>query len=59
MPKDARKNVDRYKVQGGHLNEFEFHQSQGQVKETGKPTKGATVKKLAAKKAGKKKAAKK
>ena len=26
MPKDATKNVDRYKVQGGHLNEYEFEQ---------------------------------
>jgi hypothetical protein len=59
MPKDATKNVDRYKVQGGHLNEFDFQQNQGQVKESGKPTKNATAKKLAAKKAGKKKAAKK
>lgn len=50
MPKDAKKNVDRYKVAGGHLNEFEFHQNQSQVKEAGK--KGSA-------KAGKKKAAKK
>ena len=33
MPKDASKNVDRYKVRGGHLNEYEFHQNQGQVTE--------------------------
>jgi hypothetical protein len=26
MPKDATKNVDRYKVGGGHLNEYEFEQ---------------------------------
>jgi hypothetical protein len=24
MPKDATKNVDRYKIAGGHLNEYEF-----------------------------------
>ena len=24
MPKDASKNVDRYKVRGGHLNEYDF-----------------------------------
>ena len=24
MPKDATKNVDRYKIGGGHLNEYEF-----------------------------------
>ena len=26
MPKDATKNVDRYKIGGGHLNEYEFEQ---------------------------------
>lgn len=69
MPKDAKKNVDRYKVAGGHLNEFEFHQNQGRVrgaespakatvynkaaanKKSAKPVRGATAKKLAAKKA--------
>ena len=24
MPKDPTKNVDRYKIGGGHLNEYEF-----------------------------------
>ena len=24
MPKDTIKNVDRYKVRGGHLNEYDF-----------------------------------
>ena len=28
MPKDATKNVDRYKVRGGELNEFDFQQNQ-------------------------------
>jgi hypothetical protein len=28
MPKDATKNVDRYKVRGGELNEYDFHQNQ-------------------------------
>ena len=28
MPKDPTKNVDRYKIRGGQLNEFELHQSQ-------------------------------
>jgi hypothetical protein len=28
MPKDATKNVDRYKVRGGQLNEFEYTQNQ-------------------------------
>ncbi|HKR15307.1 MAG TPA: hypothetical protein VJT15_24790 [Pyrinomonadaceae bacterium] len=66
MPKDAKKNVDRYKIRGGDLNEFEFHQNQAQVKESAeprqgvgtkkaaKPIRGATAKKLAAKKAAKK-----
>ena len=26
MPKDASKNVDRYKVRGGQMNEYEFEQ---------------------------------
>ena len=26
MPKDPTKNVDRYKVRGGHLNEYEYQQ---------------------------------
>ena len=34
MPKDAKKNVDRYKIRGGNLNEYEFRQNQGQVKES-------------------------
>lgn len=69
MPKDAKRNVDRYKIRGGDLNEFEFHQNQAQVKEAAEgrpgpgakkaakpstPVKGATAKKLAARKAGKK-----
>jgi hypothetical protein len=33
MPKDPKKNVDRYKVAGGHLNEFEFHRNQEQFAE--------------------------
>ena len=28
MPKDATKNVDRYKVRGGKLNEFEYTRNQ-------------------------------
>lgn len=28
MPKDATKNVDRYKVRGGSLNEFEYSENQ-------------------------------
>ena len=33
MPKDATKNVDRYKVKGGELNEFDFHQNQEEFAE--------------------------
>jgi hypothetical protein len=63
MPKDAKKNVDRYKIRGGDLNEFEFTKNQAQVKEaaeprkgvpaakkSAKPIKGATARKLAEKK---------
>ena len=32
MPKDATKNVDRYKVRGGHLNEHEFEIQKGAEK---------------------------
>jgi hypothetical protein len=28
MPKDVTKNVDRYKIRGGHLNEFEYAENQ-------------------------------
>ena len=28
MPKDASKNIDRYKIQGGQLNEFEYAENQ-------------------------------
>ena len=64
MPKDASKNVDRYKVRGGTLNEFDFHQAQGEVaarstnKTKGtkgiKPAKAATSKKPAGSKSKKK-----
>lgn len=33
MPKDATKNVDRYKVRGGTLNEYEFAENQEQFSE--------------------------
>ncbi len=37
MPKDATKNVDRYKIKGGQLNEFDFQQNQEDFAETSKP----------------------
>lgn len=56
MPKDATKNVDRYKVRGGQLNEFEFHQNQGATatKSTNKKAANKSSKK-ASKKPSKKK----
>ena len=30
MPKDPTKNVDRYKIRGGQLNEFDFSRNQEQ-----------------------------
>lgn len=47
MPKDAKKNVDRYKIRGGDLNEFEFTQNQGQVKEAAGQRKGPAAKNTA------------
>jgi hypothetical protein len=63
MPKDAKRNVDRYKIRGGDLNEFEFHKNQADVKESlpgnkkaAKAVKGAASNKAVAtgKSAGKK-----
>ena len=82
MPKDPTKNIDRYKIRGGTLNEFEFDQNQEAYEEQksksggklipGTPpeavkkaakskksaktvaTRGASAKKLAARKAAKK-----
>ena len=28
MPQDPSKNINQYKIAGGELNEFEFHQNQ-------------------------------
>ena len=42
MPKDATKNIDRYKVRGGQLNEFEYTQNQKAVAEK-KPKGGAKL----------------
>ena len=35
MPKDATKNIDRYKIRGGQLNEFDFTKNQEQFAEQG------------------------
>ena len=69
MPKDPAKNVDRYKIRGGVINEYEYHENQEATKvsepqkgtkstktkkATGNTTRGASAKKLAARKAAKK-----
>jgi len=77
MPKDPTKNVDRYKIRGGTLNEFELDENQEAYEEqkskrgaklipgtppeaakkgtkAGTKTRGASAKKLAARKAAKK-----
>jgi hypothetical protein len=33
MPKDATKNIDRYKIRGGSLNEFEYAENQAALAE--------------------------
>lgn len=53
MPKDATKNVDRYKIGGGHLNEYEFEQDKTAERKQ-KPT-DKKPQKAAAKKSPKKK----
>lgn len=34
MPKDRTENIDRYKVRGGHLNEYEYQQNEGALEES-------------------------
>ena len=43
MPKDATKNVDRYKVRGGQLNQFDYTENQKAVagKKSGNKAKGS------------------
>jgi hypothetical protein len=36
MPKDPKKNVDRFKVRGGDLNEYDYAKNQEELSETGK-----------------------
>lgn len=73
MPKDPTKNVDRYKIRGGVINEYEYHENQQATKvsepqkgtpsttskkaakkASNNPIRGASAKKLAARKAAKK-----
>ena len=64
MPKDATKNVDRYKIRGGQLNEFDFNRNQEQFaeqpkKKSAKSTKPAKSSKTAKGRPAKKAAARK
>ncbi len=36
MPKDPKKNVDRFKVRGGEINEFDYAHNQEQLAEATK-----------------------
>lgn len=42
MPKDATKNIDRYKIKGGQLNEFDFQRRQEEFAEASK-TEGSPI----------------
>jgi hypothetical protein len=33
VPKDPKRNIQSYQIEGGHLNEFEFQQSQSEMAE--------------------------
>jgi len=57
MPKDATKNVDRYKIRGGHLNDYEFEQAKTADKKQ-QPT-GKKPQKAASKNSSKKRSPKK
>src|SRR5690348_6631641 len=71
MPKDVTKNIDRYKIRGGTINEFEFAENQEEFAEQkqkddgqlipGTPPEKKTegLKPVVAKKAARKAAAKK
>jgi len=70
MPKDPTKNVDSYKIRGGFINEYEYHENQQALAEdepqkstkskkaapkaTSNTARGASAKKLAARKAARK-----
>jgi hypothetical protein len=54
MPKDPKRNVDRYKIRGGEINEFEFHQNQAELEKQQQQAAKSGAKKSAPRKAGKK-----
>lgn len=33
MPKDPTRNIPNYKIDGDHLNEYEFEQNKGKIKD--------------------------
>ena len=37
MPKDPKRNIQNYQIQGGHLNEFDFQKRQGEIAEEAEP----------------------
>ena len=37
MPKDAKKNLDRFKVRGGDINKYDYARNQEQLTKTTKP----------------------
>ena len=57
MPKDATKNVDRYKIRGGQINEFDYHENQEALAEK-KPQKSTKGTRKNAKPSGRKTAQK-
>jgi hypothetical protein len=34
MPKDPKRNIQSYPIEGGHVNEFEFQKSQSEMAES-------------------------
>ena len=51
MPKDPAKNVDRYKIRGGVINEYEYHENQQSLAKEELQKGTSTKTKKAAKKA--------
>ena len=56
MPKDPKRNIQRYQLEGGHLNEFEYQKNQSEMAEeselpftdeTGKPDLAQATKRIA------------
>ena len=43
MPKDPTKNIDRYKIRGGVINEYEYHQNQEALAQNEPPGDGKLI----------------